>query len=173
MTLATPGGRIGDVTAATFALWPRRAQSVAPLLAFVSAAAALVVVGADRSPDPQSGELTSYVGLSSTAAALDLAAGLVLLVGAAVALWNTATARSGLLALLAGISWFMPDIEGWTRGGSLAHSLGSLAVPLFPAFLGLLVASAARSHLGARATVLVVGAAGGDWWCRAAESRCA
>ena len=147
------------MTATTFALWPRRAQSGAPLLAFVSAAAALVVVGADRSTEPQSGELTSYVGLSSIAAAVDLAAGLALLVVAAVALWNVSTARSGLLALVAGIAWFAPDLEGWVRGGSLVHSLGALAVPLFPALLGLLVASAARSHLGARATVAVVGAA--------------
>ncbi len=128
-------------------------QWAAPFLAFLSAVAALIVVGADRAVRPSDGELTSYVGLSGTAAAVDLAAGLGLFVVAAVALWSPATARLGTLALFAGAAWFAPDVEGWGTGGTVLHSLGSAAVPLFPTVLAGLVLVASRGQIRSRIVI--------------------
>lgn len=132
---------------ATLAVWPRRVQPAAPLLAFAFGVFAVVVVAADRGIRPSDGDLSSYAGVSRLAAGADAAAGLGLVVVAAVALWVPLTGRLGAAALAAAAAWFAPDFEGWTSGGTVAHSLGAAGVPLFPAALALLVVLGARGRI--------------------------
>ena len=138
------------MAAATVALWPRRMQPAAPLVAFVFGVISVVVVAADRGLRPSDGALSSYAGLSRLAAIGDAAAGLGLVVVAAAALWAPFTARLGAAALAAAVAWFAPDFEGWTNGGSVVHSLGAAAVPLFPGALTWLVVVGARGRIRPR-----------------------
>ena len=145
------------MAAATLSPWPRRARPAAPLLAFAFAVVALVVVSADRGLRPSDGSLTSYVGMSRLAAVADVTAGIGLLAVAAVALWSPLTVRLGAAALLAAVAWFAPDFEGWTNGGRLIHSLGTAAVPLFPAALTWLVVVGARGRVRPRGALVALG----------------
>src|ERR1051326_6530909 len=90
------------------------------------------ILAVPRSAEP----FTTYAGATyahaSTAAhAADLAAGLGLLAAGLLAWIEPRTRRLGVLALLAGVSWFGPDWEGWDGGSPLLRSLGAIVTPFF------------------------------------------
>jgi signal transduction histidine kinase len=94
------------------------------------------ILAVPRSTEP----LTTYAGATyahaSTAAhAADLAAGLGLLAAGLLAWIEPRTRRLGVLALLAGVSWFGPDWEGWDGGSPFLRSLGAVVTPFFLALL--------------------------------------
>jgi signal transduction histidine kinase len=144
------------LAADTFTSWVRRSQSAVPLLAISFGVVALIVVSADRHLDPNQATVTSYVGISRVAAAFGLAAGLGLLVVAAVAWLSPLTAQLGSVALIAAVAWFASDVEGWVRGGDLAHSLGAAGVPLATAALASLVFVALRGYVRSRLTAVAM-----------------
>jgi signal transduction histidine kinase len=74
-------------------------------------------------------ELTTYAAASAVARAVDVAAGLGLLVAGALASTQPGTRRLGVLALLAGVAWFGADWEGASSGPALLRSLGAAAAP--------------------------------------------
>ena len=113
---------------AVLASWPRRARPLAPLAPVAFGIIALIVVGAARVPTTTG--ITTYAGLSKTAYAFDLAAGLSILAAATVSLLNETTAMIGRLAFAAGLVWFAQDWEGWHGGPALVRSLAAVAVPL-------------------------------------------
>jgi signal transduction histidine kinase len=137
------------VAAAVLATWSRRARPLAPLAVVAFGIGALIVVGAARIPTTTG--ITTYAGMSRTAYAFDLAAGLSILAAGSVALLDEATAAVGRFAFAAGIVWFAQDWEGWHDGPALVRSLAAVAVPLLvvpPAFLA----------VGRRSRVLVAAA---------------
>jgi len=73
---------------------------------------------------------TTYAGTSGAAYAFDLLAGLSLLAAGLLAWTDSRTRRVGTLAVLAGVTWFGPDWEGWDGGPGIVRSLGALAWPL-------------------------------------------
>jgi signal transduction histidine kinase len=73
--------------------------------------------------------LTTYASASPVAAAADLAAGLMLLAAAAVVWPARRGGRLGLVAFLAGIAWFAPDVVGWAGGPSLLRTIGMVVAP--------------------------------------------
>ena len=94
------------------------------------------ILAVPRSTEP----FTTYAGATyahaSTAAhAADLAAGLGLLAAGLLAWVEPRTRRLGVLALLAGVSWFGPDWEGWDGGSPFLRSLGAVVTPFFLALL--------------------------------------
>lgn len=140
------------MTAAVLASWPRRAKPLAPLVPAAFAVAALIVVDAARAPT--SAGITTYPGLSQTAYAFDLLAGISILAAACLTLLDEAGVAVGSLALAAGVLWFAEDWEGWTNGPALVRSLAAAAVPalVVPAAL---LATGVRSRLvGAGATLV-------------------
>jgi signal transduction histidine kinase len=93
--------------------------ALAPL-AFVYA---LTAIGVAR----RHGDITTYAGRSAGAAAVELAAGLML-IGAGLATWRLLPARPwGALALVAGLAWFAPDWVGWQVGSGVVRMLGVAA----------------------------------------------
>ena len=80
---------------------------------------ALTAIGVAR----RHGDLTTYAGRSAGAAAVELAAGLML-IGAGLATWRLLPARPwGALALVAGLVWFAPDWVGWQLGPGIVRTL--------------------------------------------------
>ena len=129
------------MAAAASALRPRLASQAAPFFAVAYAIAAVVAI------DGSIHARTTYAGVSPSAHAADLAAGLGLL-GAGLVAWFDATARRlGALAILAAAAWFAPDWEGWDQGPPLVRSLGAAATPLFLVFLFHLVLAAPRGRV--------------------------
>jgi signal transduction histidine kinase len=69
------------------------------------------------------GDLTTYAGRSAGAAAVELAAGTMLIAGG-LATWRLLPARPlGALALVAGLAWFAPDWVGWQLGPGVVRTL--------------------------------------------------
>jgi signal transduction histidine kinase len=80
---------------------------------------ALTAIGVAR----RHGDLTTYAGRSAGAAAVELAAGLML-IGAGLATWRLLPARPwGALAVVAGLVWFAPDWVGWQLGPGIVRTL--------------------------------------------------
>jgi len=119
-------------------------RPLAPLLPLAYAAVAALVVSAARGSQLEGP--TTYAGISTTAFAVDLAAGLALLVAASAAIRVPTTAAAGRLAVAAGVVWFAQDWEGWSGGPTLVRALGAAAVPLLIVSPALLVANAVRSQ---------------------------
>jgi signal transduction histidine kinase len=70
------------------------------------------------------GDLTTYAGRSTAAAAVELVAGLML-IGAGLVTWWLRPARPwGALALVAGLAWFAPDWIGWQVGPGMVRIAG-------------------------------------------------
>jgi signal transduction histidine kinase len=91
---------------------------------------------------------TTYAGVSRAAEAADLTAGLgLLLAGMLIWLDRRGNGR-GLLAILAGVAWFAPDVVGWEGGPPLARSVAMLVEPLFLPILLHLVLVGAGGRLG-------------------------
>jgi len=135
-----------------------------PAAAAACAIAAVVAVPRGDAP------LRTYAGTSTTAHALDLVAGLALVVAGSVAWSQSRLRRIGVLAILAGAAWFVPDWEGWDGGPTLARSIAAAAGPLYLALVvqlalafpsGRLRAGAARAFVG---SVYAVAAVVGVGW---------
>jgi signal transduction histidine kinase len=106
-------------------------------------------------PRPSQNEVLSYAAASFAAHAADLLAG-VALIGCGVYLsLNPTRRRLGIASILAGVTWFAPDWEGWGRGPEVVRSLGAAAAPLTLALLFQLVVTLPRG----RASRPAVGAA--------------
>ena len=113
---------------------------------------AAVALGAATLALPRWGEIpTSYAAISTPARVADLAAGLGLLFAGLVAWLDDRARRLGLLAMLAGVTWFAPDWEGWDHGPPLVRSLGAAFSPLFLVLIFHLVVAAPRGRIDARA----------------------
>ena len=108
---------------------PWRFAATAVVLGYAIAA---VVVPESGPPAPSA---TTYGDASTAARAADLAAGLGLLAAGLFAAAEPRRRRLGALTILAGVTWFGPDWEGWNHGLPLAVSLGALAPPLFLALV--------------------------------------
>lgn len=88
--------------------------------------------------------------------AADLVAGLGLVAAGLVAWIEPTTSRLGPIAMLAGVVWFAPDLEGWDGGPAAVRTLGAVATTLFAALVLHLVLAAPRGTVPrgvARATV--------------------
>jgi signal transduction histidine kinase len=134
----------------------RRLPGVAVALFATTYAVAAVVVPSRATTVP----LSTYASASTTAYAVDLAAGLGLLAAGVLAWAEPRARRLGLLAILAAVAWFGPDWEGWREHGpALVRSLGALLTPLFLAVVVHLVLAYPSGRLGgwfARAAVVAV-----------------
>jgi signal transduction histidine kinase len=120
------------------------------------------ILAVPRSAEP----FTTYAGATyahaSTAAhAADLAAGLGLLAAGLLAWIEPRTRRLGVLALLAGVSWFGPDWEGRDGGSPFLRSLGAIVTPFFLALLFHLVLALPLGRLRSWPARVLVAAAYG------------
>ncbi len=102
---------------------PRLAMLAVAAAALAWAIAAIVAV------DPGADPSTTYAAALPAARVTDLAAGLGLIVVGGLALTRPHARRLGLIATLAGLAWFGPDLEGWEQGPALLRSLGAAAAP--------------------------------------------
>ena len=132
------------------------------VLVLTLAYAIAAILAVPRSTEP----FTTYAGATyahaSTAAhAADLAAGLGLLAAGLLAWIEPRTRRLGVLALLAGVSWFGPDWEGWDGGSPLLRSLGAIVTPFFLALLFHLVLALPLGRLRSWPARVLVAAAYG------------
>ena len=97
---------------------------------FAVAAAALAwALAAIAAVDPGAHQPTTYAAALPAARVADLAAGVGLVLAGWLALTQRHARRVGLLALLAGVAWFAPDLEGWEHGWALVRSLGVAVTP--------------------------------------------
>jgi signal transduction histidine kinase len=135
---------------------PGRRLREAALAAVVAYGIAAVVVprSAPTPPGP-----TTYGEVSAAARIADLAAGLGLLAAGVFAASEPQRRRLGVLAILAGVTWFGPDWEGWYHGPALVVSLGAAAPVVFLALVVHLVLSFPSGRLGSRLGVGMVCAA--------------
>lgn len=141
-----------SVTVAVLASVPRRAKPLSPIGPAAFAVTALIVVGAARTGT--SVGITTYAGVSKTAYAFDLIAGLSILAASCVALLEESSVAVGFLAFAAGLVWFAQDWEGWTNGPAVFRSVGAAAVPLLVAPAALLAVEARSRLLGPGVAVL-------------------
>jgi signal transduction histidine kinase len=119
-------------------------------------AIAAVVVPRSGPPAPSP---TTYGDASAAAHAADLAAGLGLLAAGLFAAVEPQRRRLGILTILAGVTWFGPDWEGWNHGSALVVTLGAITPPIFLALVVHLALSfptgQLRAGLGRGAAVAV------------------
>ena len=124
-----------------------------PALALAYAALAVAV------PWPSQGEVLSYAAASLPAHAADVITGLAL-IGCGIVVYLNSTRRTlGAASILAGVTWFALDWEGWGRGPEFVRSLGTAAAPLTLALLLQLVVTLPRgraSQPGVRTPVVLV-----------------
>ncbi|HUP14786.1 MAG TPA: histidine kinase [Acidimicrobiia bacterium] len=73
--------------------------------------------------------LINYAGSSTLAAALDLTAGLGLIIAGSVALALRRQGAIGPIALLLGVTWLAADWVGWHGGSPIVRSVAMVAVP--------------------------------------------
>ena len=106
---------------------PARVPGARLATTFVPAAAAACAIAAVVAVPRGDAPLRTYAGTSTTAHALDLVAGLALVVAGSVAWSQSRLRRIGVLAILAGAAWFVPDWEGWDGGPTLARSIAAAA----------------------------------------------
>jgi signal transduction histidine kinase len=143
------------MAATRYAFQGRLARHGVAVIAVSYAVAAIVAV-------PRSSSLlTTYAGASPAAHAGDLAAGLGLIGAGLLAWFEPRSRRLGLLALLAGVTWFGPDWEGWDGGPTLIRGLGAVAAPFFLAFVFHLVLTFPSGHSRTWPARTLVGAAYG------------
>jgi signal transduction histidine kinase len=99
---------------------------------------------------------TTYAAMSSGAAAVDLAAGLGLIVAGLVLWWERPVGSLGPVTTLLGVAWLAPDWVGWEGGPALARSLAMVAAPfLLPLLVHLVLAFPAGRIAGPAARFAV------------------
>ena len=114
---------------------------VGPPIAVLIGAMLLLPVG-DIRPGREAVALAFGV-TSSTAAVLNLAAGQALLLAGALAWLLGAPRRVGLIAVLAGVAWFGPDLWAMSQADPAIRAFGRfLLVPMLPVLLLHLAAAA-------------------------------
>jgi signal transduction histidine kinase len=138
-----------QAVAAVFMQRARLARLAAGLAALATALGSLAIaIGPGRN--------TTYAGHSALAATLSVGAGLGLILAGLVTSFFGSDARTGDLAVLAGLVWFAPVWVGWNHGPPLVRSVGMLAaVFALPLFMHLILA-APNGHLRGAATRAVV-----------------
>lgn len=120
-------------------------------IALVYAVGALAVA---RGP----GELTTYAGQSSPAAAGSVIAGLALVAAGLAISFRESTMRLGLLAVAAGFVWFAPIWIGWAGGPPIIRSLGMVVAGFALPLLWHLVLAYPNGRLESKAAQAVVAA---------------
>ncbi|MEY2513372.1 MAG: hypothetical protein QOJ89_730 [bacterium] len=108
-------------------------MTLVALIGVAGAIAAAAIAATSTQPGDQR-DLT-YAAASAGFGAVDVIAGVGLLVGGAVAATQGRTRRLGLLAILISIAWFGADLDGWERGPALVRSLGEPAALFIAALL--------------------------------------
>jgi signal transduction histidine kinase len=117
--------------------------------AFVVPAAAVTVgVGALALLPRVHAAPTTYASVSTMAAIADLAAGLVLLIGAAVVSLARPGHPAGVVALLCGIAWFAGDAVGWAAGPDAVRTIAMVAAPFLLPLVAHLAVLVPRAHFG-------------------------
>jgi signal transduction histidine kinase len=126
---------------ARFAAGPRLAMLAGAVLALAWALTAIIAVDPDADPS------RTYAAALPAARIADVAAGLGLILAGGLACTQPRTRRIGLLAMLAGLAWFGPDLEGWENGPPLLRSLGAAATPFTLALVLHLALAVPRGEL--------------------------
>jgi signal transduction histidine kinase len=143
-----------------------------PRLALLAVAAAALTwaIAAIVALDPAADRVTTYAAALPAALVTDLTAGLSLIVVGGLALSRSHTRRLGLIATMAGLAWFGPDLVGWDQGPPLLRSLGTAAAPFLLALTlhlalaapaGRLVSPSARAATAAAYAIAAVVSVGG------------
>ena len=102
------------------------------------------------------GGITTYAGMSTVAAAVDLAAGLGLILAGSFAWLERPSGSTGPVAVLLGLAWLAPDWVGWEGGAAFARSLGMLAAPFLLPLLVHLVLACPAGRLPTRSARVAV-----------------
>jgi signal transduction histidine kinase len=74
---------------------------------------------------------TIYAGVSPSAEAVDLAAGVCLVAAGVVISVDRPGGARGLVAMLAGLAWFAPHLVGWEGGPPVLRSVGMVVQPMY------------------------------------------
>ena len=104
---------------------------------------------------------TTYATTSTGAVALDLAAGLGLIVAGLFVWWERPVGSVGPVATLVGVAWLAPDWVGWEGGPAFVRSVAMLATPFLLPLLVHLVLAFPAGRVVARPARLAVGLAYG------------
>jgi signal transduction histidine kinase len=121
-----------------------RATAAAVGLGIVAATVAAVGGGSSE---------TTYGGVSTWFAALEVGVALTLLAAALLLLAEGPTAWTGALVVLAAVVWLAPLWVGWQSGPSLVRSTALVIAPLLPAVVLAVVASLPPALAGRRRVV--------------------
>ena len=139
--------------AVTAASASRSALRSAPFLLAVGFGGICVAVVAHRGVVPR-----AYSATSTSAAIVDLTAGLGLILAGSVSWFDQQRRSIGPLAAFAGVAWLSADVIGWADGPAVARSLAMVVEPLIvPLVVHLVVAFPSGRITGrlARASVAV------------------
>jgi signal transduction histidine kinase len=102
------------------------------------------------------GEVTTYAGLSTAAAVVELAAGWTLIAAGLVS-WSRRPAwPAGPLAVVAGLAWFAPDWIGWQTGPGAVRALALAAAGVSAAAFVHLALGAPTGAISSRSSRAVV-----------------
>ena len=109
---------------------------------------AVIVMGIALLPLPSArqGNVTAYAGVDTWAAGLDRLAGVGMVLAGIVAWFGWPRPRVGLLAMVSGILWLMPDVAGWRAGPDVFRALAELLAPLLTVVLAHLVGEMRRGR---------------------------
>jgi signal transduction histidine kinase len=133
----------------------------ASLLVATYAAASIAVA---LRPNPP---VTTYAGASPLAAAVDVAAGVGLVLAGGVLVRQPERRGSGRLALVLAVLWFAPDWVGYEGGPVLLRNVAAVAALLFVPVLAHLALAQPEGRLSGRWTRIIVAAAYGITACLA------
>jgi len=122
-------------------------------LAVVIASTALVDPGSARSTAFRA---TTYEEVSATLAALEVLAGVGLVVAAVTLLSERSTATLGSLVVVTSAAWFAPVWVGWEGGTPLVRSVGLVVAPLLPALVLVVAAWIPPATAGVGRVALIV-----------------
>ena len=89
-------------------------------------------------------QFSAYAGVSPGFALLDRVAGLGMVAAGIIAWFGFSRPLVGLLAMVAGLLWLMPDVVGWRTGSHEERSVAAVLVPLLTVLLAHLIAESRR-----------------------------
>ena len=110
-------------------------------------------------PSVRQGGITAYAGVDTWAAGLDRLAGLGMVAAGIVAWFGWGRPRVGLLAMISGVLWLMPDVVGWSAGMESLRSMATLLAPLLTVVLAHLIGEMRRARGMALPGLVAIGAA--------------
>jgi signal transduction histidine kinase len=144
----------GDATVAVAAASPRRsALRSAPFLLAFGFGGICVAVVAHHGAVPR-----AYSATSTSAAIIDLTAGLGLILAGSISWFDRQRRSIGPLAALVGVAWLSVDVIGWADGPAIARSVAMVVEPfIVPLVVHLVVAFPSGRVIGplVRASVAV------------------